>query len=59
MSIFVALLIIFVVGWAAIWFANETLPDPFRMIAKVVIGVICIFALLVKAGLISGAGLGV
>lgn len=59
MNVLFAILIIFLVGYACFWFIERAqVPYPASMILKVIIGFLCIVAMLVKAGVISGAGLG-
>ena len=58
MALLIAILVIFLIAWACFWIIDSTgIPYPINTIAKVIIGIIAIVALLTKAGLISGAGL--
>jgi len=47
-GVLIYVVIVLVLVWAAIWVIGETLPPRFHMIAKVVVGVIGLIAILVK-----------
>lgn len=52
------LLVILAVAWGCFWLVDASgIPHPINMIAKVIIALIAIVALLTKSGLLAGTGL--
>lgn len=50
LSILLLVIIIAVVAYIAFWIIDSAFPEPIRMVAKVLVGVIALFLLLSKVG---------
>lgn len=55
MELLLAILVIALVAFIAFWIVDQmSIPNPINMIVKIIIGVIALFALLTKSGLLNG-----
>jgi glucan phosphoethanolaminetransferase (alkaline phosphatase superfamily) len=58
LPLLIALVVIILVAWACFWLIDSSgIPHPINMIAKVIVALIAVVALLTKSGLLSGTGL--
>ena len=44
-NVFILLLLIVAAGYAAFWFINQGLPEPMRMIARVIVVILALLAI--------------
>lgn len=58
LPLILTLVIIFGVAWGCFVLVDRAgTPYPFNLILKIIIGIIAVFALLTKSGLLAGTGL--
>lgn len=56
-AILITILIVLAICYACFWLIDSSFPAPLHMIAKLVVGVVGLFFLLQKTGLLNGVAL--
>lgn len=54
LSILLVVILVVAVCYAAFWIINSAFPAPINMIAKVLVGILGLYVLLQKTGLLAG-----